>query len=250
MNQLPHRLQGVIFDLDGTLLDTAPEFVAAINALRAEKGLAPLPDSQVRPQVSNGARAMVSLALDIPVESPGFEAQRQRFLQIYAAGLGTNTRPYPGIRELLGHLGRAGIPWGISTNKPSWLAEPLVAAMEFAPKPGSLVCPDHVSRPKPDPEPLLLNCKQLGCEPSAAIFIGDHRRDIDAGRAAGIHTIAAAYGYVPPGEEVLEWGADGIAATSEELAALLEKMRGVRLMRLARRLQGRWRENETGANSP
>ena len=215
-------LQAVIFDLDGTLLDTAPEFVVAVNRLRAEHRLAPLPAAEIAPMVSNGARAMVALALGIveggiAEDGEGFEAKRQRFLDIYAADLGGGTQPYPGIRELLAQLAQLGIPWGISTNKPSWLTEPLVAAMGFEPPPCSIVCPDHVSRPKPDPEPLLLNCAQLGCEPGSAIYIGDHRRDIEAGRAAGIYTIAAAYGYIAPGERVSDWGADAVAASSEEL---------------------------------
>ena len=219
--QFSKQLQAVVFDLDGTLLDTAPEFVEVVQSLRRENGLAPLPVEQVRSVVSDGARAMVSLALDITPEQPGFESHRQRFLAIYAAGLGQASPPFPGVAELVTRLDAAGIGWGVSTNKPSYLAEPLLDRLAFNPPAGSLVCPDHVSRPKPDPEPLLLNCRQLNCDPEYCIYIGDHRRDIDAGRAAGMYTITAAYGYIHADDDPADWGADSVAWDSQDLAALI-----------------------------
>lgn len=221
MSDFPSRLEAVLFDLDGTLLDTAAEFIDAVQQLRAEHQLAPLPAAAIRAVVSDGARAMVSLALNICVDDDIFEERRQRFLDIYRAQLGSNTHAYPGIRELIGELHRAGIPWGVSTNKPSYLAGPLLASMNFTPTPASTVCPDHVSRPKPDPEPLLLNARQLGVRPENVIYIGDHRRDIEAGKAAGMHTIAAAYGYIHHSDEPAEWAAHSTAADSLELAALV-----------------------------
>ena len=217
----PDRLKAVVFDLDGTLLDTAPEFIRVVQALRAEHGLPPTDSAQVRATVSDGARAMVSLALGIAEEDPEFEARRQRFLAIYAEELGSATTPYEGIGELIGALHQAGIAWGISTNKPSYLAEPLLARVALTPAHQSLVCPDHVSRPKPDPEPLLLNCTQLACNPAEVIYIGDHRRDIDAGRAAGMYTIAAGYGYVHADDDPAAWGANSLAWHSRELHALI-----------------------------
>ncbi len=217
----PRELKAVVFDLDGTLLDTAPEFVEVVQALRAEHALAPLPPADIRAVVSDGARAMVSLALDMSQEHPDFESKRQRFLDIYAADLGRATVPFPGIEPLLDTLTDAGIDWGVSTNKPSYLTEPLLARIDLAPPPGSVVCPDHVSKPKPNPEPLLLNCEQLACAPGEAIYVGDHRRDIEAGRAAGMYTIAAAYGYIHQHEDVADWGADAIADSGEALHALL-----------------------------
>ena len=217
----PDRLEAVVFDLDGTLLDTAPEFVEAVRQLRAEHSLPPLPDTEVRRVVSDGARAMVALALNMSPDDEGFEPQRLRFLQIYEQGLGGATRPYPGIAGLIGELAERGIPWGVSTNKPSYLTDPLLQAVALQPPPGSVVCPDHVARPKPDPEPLLLNAAQLGADPANTVYVGDHRRDIEAGRAAGMYTVAAAYGYIHEPAEPATWGADGIAGSGEELAALV-----------------------------
>jgi len=222
MSVFSSRLEAVIFDLDGTLLDTAPEFIAAVRTLRAEHDLTPLPDAAVRAAVSDGARAMVALALNISRDDDAFESQRRRFLEIYASLLGSATTVYAGIVELLALLKEADIPWGISTNKPSYLTNPLIETMAFDPAPASIVCPDHVSRPKPDPEPLLLNCSQLACRPGATVCIGDHPRDIQAGKAAGMYTIAAAYGYVHPDEPIEEWDADGIARGGDELAGLLQ----------------------------
>jgi 2-phosphoglycolate phosphatase len=217
----PVRLKAVVFDLDGTLLDTAPEFVAVVQQLRHEHQLQPLAPQLIRAHVSDGARAMVSLALDMQPGDEAFESNRLRFLDIYQARLGTATRPYPGILELLARLQAAGIAWGISTNKPSYLTLPLIDSLALEPAPASIVCPDHVSQPKPHPEPLLLNCQQLQCNPDQAIYIGDHQRDIDAGRNAGIYTIAAAYGYIHHTDDPDNWGADAVARSGDELAALI-----------------------------
>jgi 2-phosphoglycolate phosphatase len=217
----PVRLKAVVFDLDGTLLDTAPEFVAVVQQLRHEHQLQPLAPQLIRAHVSDGARAMVSLALDMPPGHEAFESNRLRFLDIYQARLGTATRPYPGILELLARLQAAGIAWGISTNKPSYLTLPLIDSLALEPAPASIVCPDHVSQPKPHPEPLLLNCQQLQCKPDQAIYIGDHQRDIDAGRNAGIYTIAAAYGYIHHTDDPDNWGANAVARSGDELAALI-----------------------------
>ena len=217
----PPRLKAVVFDLDGTLLDTAPEFIAVVQQLRREHQLQPLDPQLIRAHVSDGARAMVSLALDMSPEHEAFESNRLRFLDIYQALLGTATRPYPGIVELLARLQAAGIAWGVSTNKPSYLTLPLMDSLALQPSPASIVCADQVSQPKPHPEPLLLNCRQLQCDPGEAIYIGDHLRDIEAGRNAGIYTIAAAYGYIHHDDDPDSWGADAIARGGEELAALI-----------------------------
>ncbi len=218
----PPRLRAVVFDLDGTLLDTAPEFVAVVQQLRSEHELGPLPAALIRTHVSDGARAMVALALDITPDDEVFESKRLRFLDIYQAMLGSATVPYQGIAELLAELQSADIGWGISTNKPSYLTDPLVETMAFCPAPASIVCPDHVSQGKPHPEPLLLNCSQLECPPHAVIYIGDHRRDIQAGRSAGMYTIAAAYGYIHQDDDVSAWGADAVAHSGSELLELVQ----------------------------
>ncbi|MCZ6829219.1 MAG: HAD-IA family hydrolase [Gammaproteobacteria bacterium] len=214
-------LKAVVFDLDGTLLDTAPEFITVLHQLREEHNLERLPEDFIRSKVSHGARALVTLSLGMQPEEEGFEEKRLRLLEIYSSILGTATRPYDGIHELLLGLAREGIAWGISTNKPSVYTYPLLATQTFNPAPTSVVCADQVSNPKPHPEALYLNCKQLGCEPREVIYIGDHLRDIEAGRAAGMCTIAAAYGYIEAGDNPADWGADAIAHEPCELARII-----------------------------
>lgn len=214
-------LEAVIFDLDGTLVDTASEFVVVVQALREEHGLDPLPEARIRASVSNGARALVSLALDIHEEAPEFEPKRERLLALYGKVLGTTASPYPGIPELLAVLAERGIGWGISTNKPRAYTVPLLERLALTPAAGSVVCPDDVAQRKPHPESLYLNCRQLGCRPAGAIYVGDHRRDIEAGRRAGMHTIAALYGYIEPDDDPASWGADEAAERSEQLLAMI-----------------------------
>jgi 2-phosphoglycolate phosphatase len=214
-------LQAVLFDLDGTLLDTAPDFAAVLNRMLREHDRAPLPFGQIRATVSHGARALVKLAFGIADGEPGFETLRSRLLELYESGLAIETTPFDGIRELLAALAARGIAWGVVTNKPHYLAWPLLARMALQPPAAVLICPDHVSRTKPDPEPLLLACKQLGCEPGRSIYVGDHARDIEAGRSAGMRTVAAAWGYLAEDESVLPWGADFVAQDVTALTHLL-----------------------------
>lgn len=213
----PARLKAVVFDLDGTLLDTATEFVEVVKRLRAEHQLGPLDESSIRRQVSNGARALVSLSLDLEQQHPDFESKRLRLLDIYSEVLGSSTRPYPGIEDLLLRLSEEGIAWGISTNKPSLYTLPLLEKIALQTSPGSVICADQVGHAKPHPESLLLACHQLACKPSQVVYVGDHIRDIQAGRRAGMHTIAAAYGYIEEGDNPADWGAGSIALTSQSL---------------------------------
>lgn len=214
-------LNAVIFDLDGTLVDTADEFVPVVQTLRAEHGRKPMEPDRIRSSVSNGARALVSLALELSEDDPEFERQRLRLLELYSEVLGTIASPYPGIHSLLESLQKKGICWGISTNKPRTYTESLLAMLNIQPEPGSVVCPEDVTHRKPHPESLYKNCHDLRCAPHEAIYIGDHRRDIEAGRRAGMFTIAAAYGYVEPGDNASHWGADTQAHSSEELAEII-----------------------------
>jgi phosphoglycolate phosphatase len=213
--------EAVIFDLDGTLVDTADDFVPAVQQLRAENNLEPMAPERIRRSVSNGSRALVALALSMPCEDPGFEIQRQRLLALYSQVLGRHARPYPGLRELLQSLEARGIGWGIATNKPSAYTAPLLASLQLAPAPGTVICPDDVAHPKPHPESLERICAALGCHPSRSVYVGDHARDIEAGRRAGAVTVAAAYGYIEEGDSAASWGADHIVDDSLALAALL-----------------------------
>jgi 2-phosphoglycolate phosphatase len=217
----PRTLRAVIFDLDGTLVDTADEFVPVVQRLRAEHDLEPMEAERIRASVSNGARALVSLGLEMQEDSPDFETNRLRLLELYAEVVGTMASPYPGIESLLSLLLEHGIPRGISTNKPRAYTEPLLARLNIQPPPGSVVCPDDITHRKPHPESLYRNCLDLDCAPHEAIYIGDHFRDIEAGRQAGMYTIAAAYGYIEPGDDPLHWGASAQAESSNELHTLI-----------------------------
>lgn len=217
----PKVLKAVLFDLDGTLIDTAEEFVTVVQALRAEHGRQEMDPQRIRASVSNGARALVSLGLELAEDHPVFESKRLRLLELYAEVLGTVAKPYPGIPELLRELQQRGIGWGIATNKPRAFTAPLLERLQLQPAPGSVVCPDDVTERKPHPESLYRNCQDLGCSPSQAIYVGDHRRDVEAGKRAGMYTIAATYGYIEPGDEPDLWGADACVSRSESLQALL-----------------------------
>lgn len=217
----PDTLKAVIFDLDGTLVDTADEFVPAVQSLRAEHGLEPMAPERIRASVSNGARALVSLGLGLDEQAPTFEDKRLRLLQLYSEVLGTRAALYPGIGKLLHDLQGQDIRWGIATNKPRAYTEPLLERLAIQPAPSSVVCPDDVANRKPDPEALHRNCSDMACSPAEAIYIGDHVRDIEAGRRAGMYTIAAAYGYIEPGDSPADWGADSLATSSTALSGLI-----------------------------
>jgi len=216
----PHT-QAVLFDLDGTLIDTAPEFIHIGLQLRAAAGLAPMSGDIIRQSVSGGAISMVQTALELSATDPHFETWRQQFLTLYEAELGQYSAPYPGLVELIAELHGAGVSWGVVTNKLERFAAPLMKRMPFDPPAGAVITPDHVAQPKPDPEAILLACKHLGASPKHSLFIGDHLRDIEAGKSAGCYTIAAAYGYLAAEESASLWGADAVALSSEHLADLI-----------------------------
>jgi N-acetyl-D-muramate 6-phosphate phosphatase len=218
---IPNQLKAVIFDLDGTLIDTADEFVIVVQALRAEHGRPPMDEPLIRSNVSNGSRTLVALALDLAEGDPQIEIQRQRLLDMYTEVLGSSAVLYPGIAQLLETLVERQISWGISTNKPRVYTELLLKRMSIQPAPGSVVCPDDVAHSKPHPEPLYLNCKQLQCSPHEAIYVGDHLRDINAGRAAGMFTIAAAYGYIEAHDDAQRWNADHVVTCARQLLPLI-----------------------------
>ncbi len=221
MSRFPAELKAVLFDLDGTLIDTASEFVVTVQRLRAEHSLPPLPEADIRCQVSNGGRALTALALEVTEGEPGFDANWQRLLAIYSEELGKTATLYPGLADLLDRLEAAGIAWGISTNKPRPYTEPLVAALQLDTRAGSVVCPDDVGERKPHPETLYLNCRHLDCSPAQAIYVGDHARDVEAGRRAGMYTVGAAWGYIAPGDDPAVWGASALLADSRELEGLI-----------------------------
>lgn len=217
------KIRAVMFDLDGTLLDTAPDFVVIVNQLLTEECRSELAPEIIRTGVSNGSKALIKLAFGIDENDARFERLRQRLLDLYLAHIAVYTKPFPGISLLLNKLAERKITWGIATNKPAIFTLPLMAALDIQPAPASIICPDHVARSKPDPESLLLASQQLGCTPAEIIFIGDHKRDIDCGKGAGSITIAAAYGYVDADDNAENWSADYCVNHADEIWPIVEK---------------------------
>jgi len=211
------RLSAVLFDMDGTLLDTAPDFIAVAQAMRLARGLDRVPDQQVRDVVSGGARAMVISAFDVDPLSDEFEMLRLEFLDRYQQHCAVESRLYEGMAELLTDIENSNLIWGVVTNKPVRFAEPIMQQLGLASRSAVLVCPDHVSRSKPDPEPMLLACSQLDLDPSTVLFVGDDLRDIESGRAAGSLTAAVRYGYIHPDDNPDAWGADLVVSHPLEL---------------------------------
>ncbi len=212
----------VLFDLDGTLIDTAPDFIRCLNMLRQQHKLESLPAEHIRRSVSNGARAMIRVGFGLAPEHPDYLEKHTAFLDLYEAGVAIETTLFEGMDELLRDLESRSIPWGIVTNKPARFAIPLIEALGLAERCATLICPDHVTERKPHPEPLFLACREIGAEPKQAIYVGDHERDIEAGRNAGMRTIAVRYGYIEQPESVDLWQADIIVDTVSDLAKLLQ----------------------------
>lgn len=217
------QLRAVLFDMDGTLLDTAPDFIAVCQAMLAAHGRPPIDAQRIADVVSGGARAMVAATFDMDPEADGFETLRQEFLDRYQDHCAVYSRLYDGMPELLESIERANLIWGVVTNKPVRFAEPIMQQLGLAERSAVLVCPDHVSNSKPDPEPLLLACSQLGIDPAQVLFIGDDLRDIESGRAAGTKTAAVRYGYIHPEDNPAHWGADVIVDHPRDLLAVLDR---------------------------
>ncbi len=208
MNPTSHDIAAVLFDLDGTLLDTAPDMVGALNQLRRDEGLAALPYLGVRPLVSHGATALVKLGFP-NVNDQEFGELRSRFLAIYKDCLSVETRPYEGVTEVLSHLEDNGIPWGVVTNKPTLLTEALLDDLSLRARAGAIVCGDTLSVRKPHPGPLLHAAEKLGISPARCIYVGDAERDVLSACAAGMRVFVALYGYISADERPLDWPATG-----------------------------------------
>lgn len=220
-------IKAVLFDLDGTLIDTAADFIRIIQLMCTEKGCEIVDAQTIRTQVSEGARAMVKLVYpELAIDDPVFLEHRQKFLDQYGADIAVDTTLFAGMDELLKELESRQIAWGIVTNKPRWLSEALLEALNLTQRCAVLVCPEDVQRTKPDPEPMLLAASQLDIAPEQIIYIGDHPRDIEAGRKADMPTILAAYGYLPPesAHDLEAWGADYIVENVEQLHQLITKL--------------------------
>ncbi|WP_171501307.1 HAD family hydrolase [Acinetobacter faecalis] len=220
-------MKAVLFDLDGTLIDTAADFIRIIQDMCREEGKTVVSADLIRTQVSEGARAMVKLVYpELEVTDPIFFAHRQRFLDIYGADIAVDTDLFEGMYLLLKELESHHIPWGIVTNKPRWLSEELLKALNLTARCSVLVCPEDVTNTKPDPEPMYLAAKQININAEDCIYVGDHPRDIDAGRNANMYTILAAYGYLPieHKDDLTAWRADCIVNNVDELHQVILKM--------------------------
>lgn len=212
----------VLFDLDGTLADTAPDLAAAVNRMRVEQDLKPLPIERLRPFASAGARGLVFAGLGVKPDEAEYEALRETFLEYYAERTCEETQLFPGMQELLGELGRRGVAWGIVTNKAMRFTERIVAALQLVP--ACVVGGDSTPHLKPHPASLLLAARQLALPPAACFYLGDDLRDIQAGRAAGMHSVAVEWGYHHPDNSGPgTWQAEAVIARPEELISLLDK---------------------------
>lgn len=214
-------LKTVFFDLDGTLLDTSPDLSHALNRLLKLRNKSPLPESEIRKVVSDGAYAMLKLGFGVEQGDPETAGLRKTLLDFYLDDLSSRTVFFPGIEELISRLAENNIGWGIVTNKPEVYTAPLIEGFRFPSRPLCVICPEHVTHRKPHAEPLLLACQQADCSIESAVYIGDHVRDIECGINAKMKTIAVNYGYIAADDSAHNWGADYVVETGDEIWPLL-----------------------------
>lgn len=214
-------IQAVLFDLDGTLIDSAPDLGGAANDLRAARGLPPLPLEGYRPYCGAGARGMLAVAFGIAPEHPDFAAQREEFFQAYEKRMTENTHVFDGVGEMVDALDERGLAWGIVTNKSKRFTGRLLEGIAALSASATAISGDTTPHAKPHPEPLLEACRRMQVDPARCIYVGDDERDIVAGRAAGMATVAAAWGYLGSATAIGDWGAHAIANSPAELLKLL-----------------------------
>jgi phosphoglycolate phosphatase len=218
-------IRTVLFDLDGTLLDTAPDLAAALNTVLRENHRSVLPCEQIRPLVSHGGIALIRLGFDLEPGDPDFETRRRRLLEVYRENLSVRTRPFPGMDELLHAIETRGLNWGVVTNKPAWLTEPLLADLGLIQRAACVVSGDTLENRKPHPAPMLHACTLAGSKPAECVYIGDAQRDIEAGRNAGMHTVVALFGYFQEQDNPHAWDADTMINEPLDLLAWLDGRR-------------------------
>ncbi|MFO1364608.1 MAG: HAD-IA family hydrolase [Burkholderiales bacterium] len=203
-------IRAVLFDLDGTLADTAPDLAGALNALLAERRRPPVPVAAARPATSSGARGMLRIGFGIDADHRDYEALKARFLELYEARVCAETRLFAGIAELLATLEARALPWGVVTNKAERFTRPLLAALALLDRAACVVGGDTAARAKPHPDSLLHAARGIGLAPGRCLYVGDDLRDVQAARAAGMPVLAAAYGYLGVDGDPHAWGADGV----------------------------------------
>jgi phosphoglycolate phosphatase len=215
---LPENIEGVLFDLDGTLLDSALDLYGALHVYCEEINVTPPPYAPVREVVSRGGRAILRCAFD--EDDDALQSRMPRYLEIYESMLAQHTRPFDGIAPLLEALETQGLQWGIVTNKPAYLTEELIKRMDWDLRASAVVCGDTLPVKKPDPAPVLLACEHAGVNPLRCLFVGDDMRDVQAGRAAGLYTVAVRWGYLDGGDPTA-WDADAVLDHPHQIADLL-----------------------------
>lgn len=211
----------ILFDLDGTLVDTAHDLGYALNLQREKHGLPALPHEAIRPYASHGSKGLLSVGFGLTTEDPRFAAMRDEYLALYDEVLVRQPVLFDGVAELLLGLDERNVPWGIVTNKPRRFTQPLLENIGLHSRAKSVVCADDAARPKPYPDSLYLACEQAGVLPEACWYVGDAERDIEAGRAAGMRTVLAMYGYLGEDDTPHAWGADLAITTPLELLQLI-----------------------------
>jgi len=215
-------VRAVLFDLDGTLIDSAPDLGAAADKMRVDRGLASLPLEQYRPMAGAGARGMLGIAFGMTPEHPDYEAMREEFFVNYENCMTQRTYAFEGIPELIERLRERGLAWGVVTNKSMRFTAPLMQSMSLFATVGAVVGGDSTPHAKPHPAPLLEAARRLSLEPGRCIYVGDDERDVVAGLAAGMGTVAATYGYLGNNADTLQWGAHAHIHSPLELLPLLK----------------------------
>lgn len=216
------NFSAVLFDLDGTVVDSAPDLAGAANDMRVSRGLDPLPYALLRPMVGSGARGMVGVALQVQPGDADFMALRDEFLQRYEERLTRETVVFSTMQPVLKKLTQSGMVWGIVTNKIARYAEPLVSALGLHDGSAVLICGDTTAHAKPHPAPLIEAANRIQVPVARCLYVGDDLRDVQAGKAAGMQTAAAAWGYLGNGDSVHEWGADHLLVQPQDLLKLLQ----------------------------
>ena len=215
------KFKTVLFDLDGTLIDTAPDMAAALTMLCEEESQPVLPFEQVRPVVSNGSAALIELAFGEVKDDSRLQHLKQRYLEIYEENICIDSTLFLGSDMVLDHIESNGLNWGVVTNKPGWLTLPLMDKLQLAQRAATIVSGDTTENSKPHPGPMHHACDEARTDSNECIYIGDARRDIEAGNNAGMTTLVANYGYIGVGEEVATWGADAIVNVPEDILLYL-----------------------------
>ena len=214
------RTSAVLFDLDGTFADTAPDLARALNIMRSARDLPPLCVEATRPVTSHGARGLLGVGFNIGPDHRDYAAMREEFLNLYEANLCRETRLFPGIDELLNGIEAQSIAWGIVTNKAERFAKPLIEALKLDRTCGCVIGGDTAPRMKPHPDPLFAACRMLGVDAATCVYVGDDRRDVEAAHAAGMRAIAVRYGYLNGGEPE-SWGADAVVECPQDVLRYL-----------------------------